>query len=248
MSTSISPYEWLDRILRGGEGENIRSYDQDIRSREPSEISLILTSQSSHMAYVGPLITTTDREFRRAVSIFRSDSYYLGEPGRRPRPISQNYGGLEITDVAFGSVHMLLTAYGEVLSLLTSRPLQALTAVLTVGQSAGTIRLWRQRKRDSLAGMSARQALDVLKEFNGDPAGLMQGKGPDLEIEIQPTPDERQPFTDPGQPESNLHIYIQNTIPVVKVNQVGEIILTDRQITIIRRYPNGTYDIIYVYG
>jgi hypothetical protein len=134
MSTTASPYERLDKILGGGEGDDIRSYDQDIGSRRSSEINLILTSKSSRTANVGPLITTTDREFRRAVSIFRSDSYYLGEPGHRPRPISHNYGGLEITDAAFGSVHLLLTAYGEVLSLLTSKPLQHLLRSLPWGK------------------------------------------------------------------------------------------------------------------
>jgi hypothetical protein len=78
--------------------------------------------------------------------------------------------------------------------------------------------------------MNARQALDVLKEFGGDPARLMQGERPDLEIEIQQTADEGQPFTHPELPESGRHIYIDDAIPVVKVNQAGEIFVTGRQI------------------
>lgn len=174
MSTADARYEQLDRTLRGGEGDDIRSYDQDMQSRQPSSINLFLTSRSSRLPDIGPLITTTDREIRRAVTIFESDSYYLGEPGSRPRPISPNYGGLEVTDVATGSLHMLLSAYGKVQSLLISKPLQALTAAITIGQGFGSVRLWQHRKKDPLAGISARQALEVLKAFDGNANRLME--------------------------------------------------------------------------
>jgi hypothetical protein len=249
MPDTTSPYERLDSILRGSEGDSIRSHDQYISSRRPSEIGVILTSRSSRMASIGPLITTTDRELRRAVTIFRSGSYNLGMPGNRPRPISANYGGLEITNVAVGSFHMLLTAYGEVLSLLTSTPTQAFTAVLTMGQSFGSIRLWTRRKKDSLEGMSARQALDVVRQFGGDPTRLMQGEPPSLEIEIQGAEEEGEPFTHPEMSagERNIHIPLAS-IEVDRVNRYGEIVAQGRRITYIRNYPDGTQDVIYVDG
>src|ERR1700735_4292484 len=133
-TSAISAYARLAIILRSQEGGHIRHLDQEMRSREPASIFLILTSRSSRMINVGPLITATDRGLRRAVPIFGhrssyafydyefgdADYYYLGSgPGDRPRPIPPDYGGLELSDAVPGSFHMLVTAYGNVLSLLT---------------------------------------------------------------------------------------------------------------------------------
>ena len=45
MPDTTSPYERLDSILRGSEGDSIRSQDQDISSRRPAEITVILSNQ-----------------------------------------------------------------------------------------------------------------------------------------------------------------------------------------------------------
>jgi hypothetical protein len=252
MSPTASSYERLDGILRGGEGDNIRSYDQDIASRQPSNIGLTLTSRSSRMTNVGPLIITTDREFRRAVTILRSDSYDLGtESWNRPRPISPNYGGLELTGATPGSFHMLLAAYGEVLSLLTSKPLQALITVFALGQGFGSIRFWRRRKKDVLAGMTARQALDVIKAYGGDSERLMQGDRPDLEIEIQQPEDdaegEDELFTHPELTEDIPTVAVP-TLATVRVSRSGEIVLRGSRITCILTHPDGTQSVAYIDG
>src|ERR1700757_2855139 len=107
---TITPWEQLNEILYGEDGRNIRLYDQEMASQTPMNFRIILSSRSSRMADIGSLITRTDRELRRAVTIFESEPYYLGEQGNRPRPISPNYGGLQVADAVLGSFHMLLEA------------------------------------------------------------------------------------------------------------------------------------------
>ena len=200
------------------------------------------------MANIGPLITTTDRELRRAVAIFRSGSYNPGSQWNRPRPIPTSYGGLGTAYVAVGSVHMLLTAYGEVLTLLTSAPVQALTSVLTMGQSFGSIRLWRHRKKGSLAGINARQDLMCLRNWEAIRQGSCKDC-PSLEVEIQNTEGEGEAFTDPEIPDGGRHIDVPRaSIEVDSVNRYGEIVAQGRRITYIRTYPDGTQDVIYVDG
>lgn len=249
MPTADSEYEELDRILHDHIGDNIRDYDQDMASRRPSDINLYLTSRGSRLADIGPLITRFDRGVRRSVTIFRDDSYYLGEPRDRPRPISSNAGGLELTEAAPGSFHMLLKAYGEVLSLLTSKPLQALTAVIALGQGVGSIRFWHHRKKDALAGISARQALDVLKEFGGNAPSLLQGDTPDLEVRINPAiGDLRGLHASPPVPRPEVPPFPPMSVDIVTVGSSRDIIVRGQRITYVRNYPDGTQDIIYVDG
>ena len=223
MPTIASRYEYLDTILRSGEGDNIRNYDQAIASREASDISVILTSSSSDMTQVGSLISTTDREFRRAVAIFDPDYYYLRESQAYPRPISPNYGGLEIVDAAPGSFYMLLKAWGAVESLLTSKPIQALTAAVTLSQGFGTIRFWQRRKKDPLEGISARQALDAIKAFGGDAVKIMQGDRPDLEIEIQQVDDEAELVARPEPPGYEAGVDLPTRVAEIRVGPSGDI-------------------------
>lgn len=257
MPNQISPWQQLNEILQGEDGDNIRRFDEVMAADPSTEFSLILTSRSSRLADIGSLITRTDREIRRAVTIFGSEPYYLGERYNRPRPISPNSGGLQIADSIPGSFHMLLEAYGEVVTLLTSLPLQALISALTLGGSAGSIRLWFRRRKDPLAGMSARQLLEVLKEFEGDTARLMEGQDPDLKVDTQETEDEEQlsmiapmdplgvayPALDPEMPE-----YVAPPGPPTPADQPGGFIVKGRRITYIRNYPDGRQDIIYVEG
>jgi hypothetical protein len=252
-------YERLAILLRSKEGEQIRSEDLDITSHEPSRVTIILTSRSSRAVEAGPLITTTDRELRRGVTIlepqsrypdrFKEGDYYFGTPEDRPRPVSPKYGGLELADAVPSSFHMLVTAYGAVLSLLTSKPLQALTTVFALGQGIGSIRFWRHRKRDPLEGISARQALDVIRSFGGDTARLMQGDEPNLEIEMQPTTDEGGLFTIPELPEDVIEAANTPVPPLVdEVDRLSELVTIGRRLTYIRNYPDGTQDIIYLDG
>lgn len=241
---TISSWEQLNEILYGEDGRNIRLYDQEMASQPLANFSLILSSRSSRMADIGPLMTRTDREVRRAVTIFSSEPYYLGEEESRPRPISPNYGGLQVADAAHGSLHVLLEAYGEVVALLNSKPLQALIALLALGQSAGSIRLWRRRKKDPLAGMSARELLEIIKESGGDTRRLMRGQNPDLKIETRETGDGVQSVA------GSVEAIRATPAPVLPEGEdyFPRIIARGRQIAYIRNYPDGAQDTIYVDG
>lgn len=245
-----SAYERLTMLLAGDDGDRIRGFDQAMRSRGECEIGIVLTSKSSRLSEVGPLITRTDRELRRAAAILGSDSeggsghYPFGDDSwNRPRPISAKRGGLQIDDATVGSLHLLVRAYGEVLSILTSVPLQALTTLMALGQSVGAIRFWR-RDKDPLAGMSARQFLNTIKELGGDPATILKRDPVSLEIKMQPTPGERML----ERRDTDTFEMMTPTFNIDEVSFSGEIIARGRLITYIRRYPDGTQDIIHVEG
>jgi hypothetical protein len=230
--------------LYGEDAGNIRLYDDEMASEPLANFSLILSSRSSRMADIGPLMTRTDREIRRAVTIFSSEPYYLGEEGNRPRPISSNYGGLQVADAALGSFHMLLEAYGEAVTLLNSKPLQALIALLTLGGSAGSISLWLRSRKDPLAGMSARELLEATKESGGDTTRLMRGHHPNLKIETRETEDEMQSS---ARVEEALDVVPSLVIPGQEGRFSGAV-LTGRRITYVRNYPDGSQEVIYVDG
>jgi hypothetical protein len=144
---------------------------------------------------------------------------------------------------------MMLTAYGKVLSVLTSKSLQALTAVCTIGQSVGSIRLWRRHhEEDVLARISARDALNLVTEFGGDPTRLMQRARPDLEIEIQPAADDTELFVHPELPLDIDPPYPPGQAEVTMVDKSGEAIVRGRRITVIRNYPDGRQEVIQANG
>lgn len=55
MPRDVSVYERLESLLRGNEGDRIRSVDRFIRSHEDSNINIILTSRSSRLSDIGGL-------------------------------------------------------------------------------------------------------------------------------------------------------------------------------------------------
>jgi hypothetical protein len=245
MSPAASSYQRLYRILHDSEGGNIRGYDQDIASHKPSNVSVILTSRSSRMTDVGRIITRTDRELRRAATIFKSDSYDLGTESNRPIPIAPNLGGLTLVDATSGSFHMLLEAWGQIQSLLTSKPLQAITALISLEQGFGDIHFWPRRKKDPLEGMSARQALDVLKAYGGDTRRLMGKDRPNLEIEIKQAKGEDELFTHPELPGYPGVADASSVLTEVKVSRSGEVVVRGQRITCIINHPDGSQSIVF---
>lgn len=192
MPSRETKYERLESLLRGPEGERIRSLDREMRLTEPTQISIILATESSRLTRIGNLLTNTDRELRRVTKIvgvnqnLPDTAYSFGTVSRRPSPIGPWAGGLQVEDANIGSLYLLVKAYGYVLSLLTSKPVAALTALITLSQGAGSIHLWPRRRHDPLAGVSARQLLDIIKELGGNPAELLGGYARSLEISTRP--------------------------------------------------------------
>jgi hypothetical protein len=243
-----SRYDMLEGLLGGGERDRIHDSDEAMWSHEQFEMVTIVTINRSRLVDIGPLITRTDRELRRAVAILGTDpaaeasSYTFGRRGARPRPIPASAGGLLVTDASSGSLHLVVEAYGAVLDLLVSKPVSALVAVLTLAQGVGIIRSWFGRQKNELDGISAQQALAVLKNFGGDATRLMSGDSFDYELEILPAPDEA------GLAESRRDEGVVPEEPPIPKSTllVGEIEATGLRITHIRTYPDGTQDIVYV--
>jgi hypothetical protein len=219
-----SPYERLEELLLGGEGERIRSLDDDMRRAEPVRTITVLTSDSSNVRRIGSFITNTDRELRRAVVIIGPQGRpydFGGDTGVPPRPVHPVDGGLLVRDASPGSLELVVDAYGDVLALLISQPMSALVTVATLGQGFASLRAWLRRRRDDLG----EEQLPVLREARGG-VGRVLHETPDQQLEIYPTGEDEGPF--------------------VSILDAGEFYVRGRQITHIRIYPDGTQDIIYV--
>jgi hypothetical protein len=192
----ISPYVRLEELWLGPEGQIARREDEVMRTPGPSQTITIITLPDPRLSRIGALITDTDRELRRAVTIlgggtsgFGVGAFTVGAgPGVRPRPISSLDGGLWISDAEAGSLHFIAAPFGMLMNLLLSRPVSAFVTTLALWGSAGQIRTWRSRRKDPLEGITARQALEVLKAFNGNANLLMSSDPPpNLDLEISPT-------------------------------------------------------------
>lgn len=146
-SAEDSAYVRLEGLLQSREGERIRELDRYLQRRQPTSTVTILTITSSRLIDIGPALTITDRELRRAVRILETEpysdenSYNFGiGPGSRPRPISTRRGGLRVYGATAGSIHLFVEAYGEVQNLLLSKPITAVVTICTLSQATASIR------------------------------------------------------------------------------------------------------------
>ena len=246
------PYKRLERLLLGKEGERIHSLNDYMQREEPANVITVLTTNTSNLFRIGSIITETDREFRRAVVITRFEpegrhSYYFGgDTALPPRPVHPVYGGFLVRDASPGSLHLLVEAYGEVLTLLLSQPMSALVTVATLGQTAASLRAWLNRRRRADLD---EQPLTTMTEAGGDVGRVLQ-ETPDQQIEIRP-PEEGEGFlvTQEGveAPLEPPVMPLQEHPEVPgSVLQAGEFYVRGRQITHIRTYPDGSQDIIQV--
>lgn len=208
----------------------------------PGSTITVLTSNTSNLFRIGSIATDTDREFRRAAAILgperRPNYNFGGDTVLPPRPVHPVYGGLLVRDASPGSLHLLVDAYGLVLTLLLSQPMSALVTIATLGQTAASLRAWLNRRRRADLG---EQPLAALTEAGGDVGRVLQ-EAPDQQIEIHPPGEDERfpvavedveaPVEPPAMPESVLH--------------AGEFYVRGRQITHIRNYPDGRQDIIHV--
>jgi hypothetical protein len=113
-----------------------------------------------------------DRECRRAVALLR----LRGRIVHLPRPIPLRDGHLTVVDAAAGSVDLVIEAVGVVALVLTSNPVQLLLTADAILGKVRSVRAWMRQRSDPLAGVSARNALAVLREFGSieDAPGIGQ--------------------------------------------------------------------------
>ncbi len=267
-----SPYGDLESLLLGREGSTIRLLDQYMRRREPVSTTTVLIVKSSRLISIGPVLTYTDRELRRAVSILGPEpdedeaSYNFGSPGFRPRPIPASAGGLLVDDASAGSLNLIVEAYGAVLSLLQSQPVTALCTIFTLSQIPASIRTWiNHPRRDERGLFNSRQVLDLLRESHGNTMRVLPEEPPDHELDVVPTEDgawtrESEEWeTDDEGPELPIIPDAPHPIRDKEVSTVGlgrapresvyrtdEFEVRGREIIHIRISADGTQDIINV--
>jgi hypothetical protein len=193
-------------------------------------------------------------------------------------------GGLWIQDADAGSLYLIVQPFGRLIDLFNSRPVSAFVAAITLWDVIGRIRVWHRRRNDILERITAREALEVIREFGGNTGAIMSHDPPpelDLEVNLsvaegRPELPERRhsavqgventPEEGPGirigpiegagieggaeegpgievGPVDSLMRESAEPRPAYLIDGVGAI---GRQITHVRRYPDGTIDIIYV--
>jgi hypothetical protein len=182
----------LKNILSGSSGTEIAAIEQSVIAEPPSETVTILSFRTSVFGQIGSLITETDREFRRVAALLSAPrELQFSDDFPYSKPIPTSWGGFRVIEVSTGSLHVLVEPFGMLVSVLASQPVTALIAAQTLWQNAGTIRAWLRRRHDELDGVTAHQALSVLRNFGGDAALMMRNDTPRMRLEIEAPKEER---------------------------------------------------------
>jgi len=242
---------WVE-LQRRSEGSLIRDLDEVLGTREVERTTTILVFGETQVGPLGASLTELDRELRRTVatldpvhaagvdSIFIAgmsseeiENFYREKLRRgrgRPRPVGTDRAGLKITGAEAGSTQFVVEALGLLVTVLISQPVNAFATALTFLDSWGHIRVWLGQRRDPLAKISARNALQVLREFQVDPGRTLGPSEPNAVISV--TPDD---FDD--------HRPMKASIRLPDGTEVA-----GRRITHVRNNHDGTQDIIHVEG
>jgi hypothetical protein len=191
----MSSYERYLAARRRGELSHGRRFDRSLSEREAQSALLIWRVGGRGAYHSAAAIARYDREVRRATAIIRE----RGTTESLPAPLPLVDGGLAIEGARAGSLDLVMTTYGLVTLVMLNDPLQLLiTADWLLGRRA-VVRAWVGRKEDSLRGISARNALDVLDEFGRLSTRLGQ---PDASMRVGPpasVEEEASVLEDPGR-------------------------------------------------
>ncbi len=207
---------------------------------EPESIFLAVKVESRHVSHAVRAVDQVDRELRRIAAlryprdqtrVIRPDgTWYKGFPlGGSPRPLPVEQASLEIVEASVGSLDLLLVPVGLLVSLLASDPATAMANALQIMGGFARIKVFKSRVSDPLSQISARQALNVLAEFDRRPEVLAGGE-PDADETV-------------GSDESAPH-----QIPRGFVRMPDGTVISGRTITLVTRYPDGASDVIFVEG
>ncbi|MDQ1746178.1 MAG: hypothetical protein QOD07_441 [Frankiaceae bacterium] len=105
--------------------------------------------ERSEVAGFSGLISSLDQAARRAAATMAMPAKAFGPQFRWPTPLRQERGGLVLVDVQPGSWHVLMTVYGELVSLATSAPVSLAHLTVLAWQMNAPVRWaagkWRAR-------------------------------------------------------------------------------------------------------
>lgn len=163
--------EALDRYLRlrgSGGLAPARDFDRQLGTGPiPTSSRTLVSVAAVDLYHAGVGLALLDRELRRATVLVRRK----GRIDELPRPLALADGRLRIREASAGSLDILVDPLGAMADVLLSHPVQLL---LTAGALIGwvrTVRGWVRQSGDLLADVSARQALEILREFGRGPTG-----------------------------------------------------------------------------
>jgi hypothetical protein len=132
-------------------------FQQIARQRGVRSLQLAWHAQYVSASQIGWRIAELDRAVRRAAVDVQTDG-----SARVPRP---EEGGLAFVDAAPGSADILFEVFGFVRDVLASDAVRVL--LTAIGLTGAIARVWGFvfRDRDPLRGVSGRQVLEILREY-----------------------------------------------------------------------------------
>jgi hypothetical protein len=130
---------------------------QVARDRGVRRLQLAWHAEYVSASQIGWRIAELDREVRRAAADLQSDG-----SARVPPPQD---GGLAFVDAAPGSADILFEVFGFVRDVLASDAVRVL--LTAIGLTGAIAKVWGFvfRDRDPLQGVSGRQVLEILREY-----------------------------------------------------------------------------------
>jgi hypothetical protein len=200
-------------------------------------VGVAVNVRSTQFSFASRVLRDLDLELRRAAAIAlftESPEFFIklsgGEAGALARPelqqsMTADLGDLEIVEAAAGSLDLWLSAFGQVLTLLSSTPVTGLANALALSGVWTRIRVFLRRRDSPLDRVTAREALAILQAFGYDPANSNLGD-PDRELYAGSPPHGH------GRPRGYV------ALP-------DGTVANGRRVTVIRRHADGAFDYIF---
>ncbi len=123
---------------------------------------------------------------------------------------------------------VLVVPVGVLVQLLASDPATAVATAIALKDQLARLRIFRRRNVDPLQGLSARQALEVLREHARTPEELAGGEA-DADVNLGSAP-------------------YRHRIPAGYLRRPDGTVVSGRVITVVSKYEDGTTDYIHVEG
>jgi hypothetical protein len=166
------------------EDQTQADFQQIARERGIRSVQVAWHAEYVSASQIGWRIAELDREVRRAAVDVQTDG-----SARVPPP---QEGGLAFVDAAPGSADILFEVFGFVRDALASDVVRVL--LTAIGLTGAIAKVWGFvfKDRDPLRGVSGRQVLEILREYQAleaapegaDAIGVQRGSGEDSAIRI----------------------------------------------------------------
>lgn len=229
----------LDQFRSSPEFALLRDLDASTREQPPESVRLYVKAESDTLGQASQALAQLDTSLRRVAALayprdtvlerLPDGGYYSGPPrGKVPAPLPQDRASLRIQAAAAGSLELILLPVGALITLLASDPATALANAFAILDKVTRLRVFKGRPAGPLDGVSAEQALAVLREFNRQPENLA-GAEPDADIELGDYP-------------------YSHRIPSGHVRKADGTVVSGRVVTLITTYPDGRTDYVHVEG